>query len=105
MKFIFSENVKDVVFGIQMFDDAGKFIGAYNGMRLDDLGKIIDILSKDYGKLRFKKNFWKGFAIGSFALWFYYDIKNQKKISELKLENEVLRDALPEEVDDGHDEA
>lgn len=105
MKFIFSEGARDLVFGVQMFNDAGKFIGAYNGIRLDDLGKIIDILSKDYGKLRFKKNFWKGFAIGSSAMWLYYDIKNQKEISRLKLENKVLRDSLPEEVNDGHDEA
>lgn len=105
MKFIFSEGAKDLVFGIQMFDDAGRFIGAYNGMKLDDLGKVIDVLSKDYNKMQFKKHFWKWFAIGSFASWLYFNIRNQKEISKLKLENDILRDALPEEVEDGTDEA
>lgn len=105
MKFIFSDNVKDVMFSAMLLNDKGNIKGLYSGLKVGDLGEIIAKLGDDYGKMYKKKNFWKWFAIGSYATWFYLNIRSQKKISELELENEVLRDSLPEEVNDGHDEA
>lgn len=105
MKFIISDNVKDVMFSAMLLNDKGNIKGLYSGLKVGDLVEIIAKLGDDYGKMCKKKNFWKGFAIGSFALWFYYDIKSQKEISRLKQENEVLKDEYIKVVDDEQDKA
>jgi hypothetical protein len=70
-----------------------------------ELAKAVEIFGYEAMQNAKKAKFWKSAAFGSFAAALWISMRYAKKLSELELENEVLRDALPEEVDDGHDEA
>lgn len=70
-----------------------------------ELAKAVEIFGYEAMQNAKKAKFWKSVAFGSFAASLWISMKYSKKLSELKLENELLRDSIQEEVNDGHDEA
>lgn len=70
-----------------------------------EMAKAVEMLGEDAMTYAKKANFWKSAAFGSFAATLWLSMRYAKKLSELKQENEVLKDEYLKVVDDEQDKA